>query len=149
MAESGAGNSIAEILQNWSNVANLFVAFIIAGLVPVLKYGIRKYTKWKDARDAAEAAKEKAAIVEIAKEVQQPVTTRIDKMEEILSTQTKQNAIILDHMNIIEQLLQNGRVSFEPNRPPPPPPNKRGPGRPSKHYDHSIGDGDHSGYHPR
>ena len=141
-ASGAAGNSIAEILQNWSNVANLFVAFIIAGLVPVLKYGTRKYTKWKDKKDAEQAAAEKAAIIDIAKEVQQPVTERIDKIEELVSKQARQNDTIIDHMNIIEQLLQSGRISFKP-------PSQRGQKSNSKHYDHSSGDGDHSGYHPR
>ncbi len=114
-------------------MGSIFVAFIIAGLVPVLKYISKKYTKWKDAKDAAQAIKEKEAIVDIAKEVQQPLTERMNKVEDILQKQTKQNQTMIDHMSIIEQLLQNGSISF-----------KRGPGRPSKHFDHSAGRGNHS-----
>jgi hypothetical protein len=140
VAESGAGESFGQILQNWSNVGNLFVAFIIAGLVPVLKYISRKYTGWKDKKDAEQAAKEKEAIIDIAKEVQQPLTERISKVEEVSEKLSKQNDMMLDHLNIIEQLLQGGRISFQ-----------RGPGRPpsSKHFDHSSGMGDHSDYHPK
>lgn len=141
-AASGASNSFGDILENWSNIGNLFLAFVIAGLVPLLKHFGKKYTKWKDKRDAEEAAKEKAAIVDIAKEVQQPVTQRMDKMEEILAKYTQQNEIIIDHMNIIEQLLQSGRISFKP-------PNTRGQGSNSKHFDHSSGLGDKSGYRPK
>ena len=141
MAESGAGDTIGSLLENWSNIGNLFLAFVIAGLVPLLKHFGKKYTKWKDKKDAEEAAREKAAIVDIAREVQQPVTTRMDKMEELMSRYSVQNEKILDHMNIIEQLLQSGKISF------------RGPGRPSqsnsKHFDHSSGSGDKSGYNPK
>lgn len=135
MAESGAGGAggIGEFLQNYSNVGSLFFAFIIAGLIPGMRYITKKYTKWKDAKDAEQALKEKAAIIELAKEVQQPLTDRMNKVEEVLEKFAKQNEAMLDHMNIIEQLLQSGRVSFQ-----------RGPGRPSKHYNHSAGKGDHS-----
>ena len=137
MAESGAGESFGSILQNWSNIGNIFAAFVIAGVYPFVKYFGRKYTKWKDAKDADEARRDKEAIIEIAKEVQQPINDRMTKVEEILEKSIQQNATMLDHMNIIEQLLQSGRISFQ-----------KGPGRPSKHYDHSSGDGDKSGYHP-
>jgi len=140
VVESGAGDSIAQIIQNWSNIGNLFLAFVIAGLVPVLKYISRKYTRWKDLRDAEQAAKEKDAIIGIAKEAQQPLAERIAKVEEVSEKLSRQNDVMLDHLNIIEQLLQSGRISFQRNG---------GSGRVSKHFDHSVGKGDKSDYHPK
>jgi len=147
VAESGADESFGQILQNWSNMGSIFVAFIIAGLVPLLKTISKKYTKWKDAKDAEQAAKEKEAIIDIAKEVQQPLTERMNKVENILEKFAQQNDQMLDHMNIIEQLLQNGRISF--NKGPRGRPSSSSQPSSSKHFDHSVGKGDHSDYHPK
>lgn len=152
MAESGAaaGNSISEILQNWASIGNIFVAFIIAGLVPILRHFGSRYNKWKAIKEAKELEEEKTAITEIAKEVQQPLTTRITKMEETLDKQADQNEKLIEHMNIIQQLLQTGRVTFH-DRADEYQNNssKRKPGRPSKHFDNATGSGNHSGYDPR
>lgn len=136
-AAGDAAKSIGDTLQNWSNVGNLLLAFVVAGLVPLLKYIGRKYSKWKARLEKEEAEREREVITDIAKEVQKPLDGRMINVEKAVEEITKQNATMLDHMNIIEQLLQNGRVSFN-----------RGPGRPSKHYDHSSGSGDKSGYNP-
>lgn len=135
MAESGANESIGAILQNWSNIGNLFLAFVIAGLVPVLKHFGKKYTAYKQRKLDQEMKEEKAAITEIAQEVQKPVVERIDKIEGIMVKYAEQNERLLDHMNIIEQLLQGRHIGNNTTKRP---------GRPSKHFDHSTGRGDRS-----
>lgn len=137
MAENGASESIGSILQNWSNIGNLFVAFVIAGLVPVLKHFGKKYQAYKQRKLDQEMKEEKEAITEIAKEVQAPVIQRIDRIEGIMEKYAEQNERLLDHMNIIEQLLQGKHIGNSSTT-------TRRPGRPSKHFDHSTGKGDRS-----
>lgn len=136
MAESGAGvdgNSIGTLLEHFSNIGNLFLAFVIAGLVPAVKYFGKRYSNWKEKKEEKTLEEDKAAIVDIAKEAQQPLSERMEKVEDLLYRFTQQNETILDHITSIENLLQSARISFS-----------RGPGRPSKHFDHSSGLGDKS-----
>ena len=134
MADNGAGSAISSILSDWSNIGNLFVAFVIAGLVPVLKYFGKKYEKHKE----RVKKEEREEIESIAKEVQKPVMDKMTNFEELMGKYTEQNEAILERMDFIAKLFHTGNIDFSKFSNNNMPGKTRGRPKKSSHFDHGT-----------
>lgn len=116
MADSGAGDAIGSIIENWSNIGNLFLAFIVAGLVPLMRFINQKYQMWNKRKTAEQEAKDKKIVIDIVNEVNKPLNDKVEHIEGMVEKNAEQNESILDKMDLIEALL-TGNVPHkeEPN----------------------------------
>lgn len=100
MADNGA-NIFTDFIETASNVGNLFAIFIIAGLIPFMRWINKTLKVISDNKKA----KQTAYIKKVTEEVTKPITDEMTTLNGVLQKQSEQNEALIENVEKITEAL--------------------------------------------
>lgn len=110
MADNGTTDIFKSFLETWSNIANLFAVFIVAGLVPLLNW-IRKAVVRQIEH---KRKKEDARIHNIASTIIAPLDEKIGTITDLLKKTAEQNEANAQNLEKITESVKVFKEAQEP-----------------------------------
>lgn len=103
MVDNATNDVFSNFLATWSNVANLVMVFIIAGLIPFLNW-INRYVK--NIKQAKRKAQDEH-ITEIAKAVNKPIVDQMTGILDIIQKTAEANEANAQNLEKLTHTIEN------------------------------------------